>query len=105
MSCPSPIRRCGGYVQKGTVMTLWSSVEAMAMGVGIAVVERSTNLQREGRMAKELDKNETASFEELLISNMIEIQAVTQLLVEKGIITKQEYYGKLKSVQKEYDER
>jgi hypothetical protein len=34
--------------------------------------------------------------EELLSANMIQTDAVTQLLVEKGIITEKEFYTKLK---------
>ena len=56
-------------------------------------------------MAESLDPKETVSFKELLISNMIEIQAVAQLLMEKGLITEQEYLAKLKQVQAEYQEK
>jgi len=40
-------------------------------------------------MAESLDPRETVSSKELLISNMIEIQALAQLLMEKGIITEE----------------
>ena len=53
-------------------------------------------------MAKSLSKGQTVGFEEVLICNMIEIQAVAQLLMEKGIITEQEYFRKIKLVQQEY---
>jgi hypothetical protein len=53
-------------------------------------------------MAQQLSPKELASFKELLISNMIEIQTITQLLFEKGIITQREYDVKLKQVQAEY---
>ncbi len=56
-------------------------------------------------MAEKLDPKETVTFKELLISNMIEIQAAVQLLVEKGIITEQEFYSKLKQVQSEYQSK
>ena len=56
-------------------------------------------------MAKSLDPRETVSFKELLLANMIEIQALAQLLMEKGVITEQEYYAKLKQVQAEYQKR
>jgi hypothetical protein len=42
------------------------------------------------------------SFKELLISNSIQIDAVTQLLIEKWIFTKEEFFGMLKRVQMEY---
>ena len=53
-------------------------------------------------MAQQLSPEELASFKELLISDMIEIQTITQLLFEKGIITQREYDVKLKQVQAEY---
>ena len=53
-------------------------------------------------MAQQLSPEELASFKELLISGMIEIQTIAQLLFEKGIITQREYDVKLKQVQAEY---
>ena len=53
-------------------------------------------------MAEQLSPEELASFKELLISGMIEIQTIAQLLFEKGIITQREYDVKLKQVQAEY---
>ena len=38
-------------------------------------------------MAEKLDEKELVSFEELLMANMIQTDAVTQLLIEKGIIS------------------
>jgi hypothetical protein len=51
------------------------------------------------------DPKEIVNFKEMLIVEMIEIQAITQLLIEKGIITKEEYFTKLKDVQMQYEER
>ena len=56
-------------------------------------------------MAEQLDPKELVSFKELLTANMIELDTVTQLLIEKGIITKQEFFTKLKLVQAEYQSR
>ena len=56
-------------------------------------------------MAEKLDEKELVSFEELLRANMIQMDAVTQLLVEKGIFTEEELYTKLKEVQHEYEIR
>jgi len=53
-------------------------------------------------MGEKLSPEELASFKELLIFDMIEIQTITQLLFEKGIITQREYDVKLKQVQAEY---
>jgi len=41
-------------------------------------------------MAEKLDPKELVPFEELLIPSSIQIEALTQLLVEKGFITFQE---------------
>lgn len=53
-------------------------------------------------MVEKLDQDQLVSFEELLISNSIQIDVVTQLLIEKGIFTKEEYFEMFKKVQMEY---
>lgn len=53
-------------------------------------------------MATKLDEKEMVSYKELLTAQMIQIDAISQLLIEKGIITEDEFYEKLKQVQKEY---
>ena len=60
-------------------------------------------------MAQQLDKSELGKFkellisiEELLISHSTQIDAVTQILVEKGIITNEEFAAKLKQIQMKY---
>ena len=56
-------------------------------------------------MAQEIDKTELVSFKELLMANSIQVDALAQLLIEKGLITEQEFYGKLKKVQRDYKEK
>jgi hypothetical protein len=56
-------------------------------------------------MAQKLDNEELVSFEELLVPNTIQIDAVTQLLIEKGFFTKEEFFEKLKRVQEEYQKK
>ena len=56
-------------------------------------------------MAEELDPEELVSFKELLIANAIQVDALTQLLIGKGIITEQEFFSKLKQVQAEYQDK
>jgi len=58
------------------------------------------------QVVKKLDQSELGKFkellisiEELLISHSTQIDAITQLLVEKGIITNEELSAKLKKVQ------
>jgi len=53
-------------------------------------------------MAEKLNPKELVSFEELLIPNSNQIEALTQLLVEKGIFTFKEIFEKLKEVKKNY---
>ena len=53
-------------------------------------------------MGEKLDPNELVSFKELLMANSIQVDAVAQLLIEKSIITKEEFFAKLKQVQSEY---
>ena len=53
-------------------------------------------------MAKKLDQEEIVSFRELLIWNTIQIDVFTQLLIEKGYFTMDEFHLMLKRVQMEY---
>jgi beta-N-acetylglucosaminidase len=56
-------------------------------------------------MAEKLDDKEVVDFKELLRGNSIQVDAVAQLLVEKGIFTEQEFYTKLKQVQGEWESK
>ncbi len=56
-------------------------------------------------MAEKLDEKEMTSYHELLMSQIIQLDAVSQLLIEKGIITNEEFVAKLKKVQYEYESR
>ncbi len=56
-------------------------------------------------MAQKLDPKELVSFKELLMADMIEIQTIAQLLVEKGIFSWEEYSTKLKQVQAEFNSK
>ena len=53
-------------------------------------------------MAQELDENELVSFKEMLLSNSKMVDALAQLLIEKGVFTEQEFYTKLKEVDRQY---
>jgi hypothetical protein len=48
-------------------------------------------------MAEKLDSKEMVTPDELIYSNMMQIEAITRLLIKKGIITKDE-------LQAEYEE-
>ena len=56
-------------------------------------------------MARKPDEKELVTFKELLIANSIQVDALCQLLIEKGLITEQEFLAKLKVVQAEYRSR
>ena len=53
-------------------------------------------------MAQKLDNSEMVTFKELLMANSIQVDALSQLFIEKGFITKEEFFDKLKKVQAEY---
>lgn len=54
---------------------------------------------------EQIDTKELASFKELLIANTIQIDTICRLLIEKGIITDNELYSRLKEVQTEYNKK
>jgi hypothetical protein len=43
-------------------------------------------------MSTPLDRKQLVSFEELLMSQVIQQEALTRLLVEKGMFTKEEFW-------------
>ena len=53
-------------------------------------------------MAQQLDPNEIVTFKEMLTANSVMVDALAQLLIEKDIITEDEFLAKLKMVQAEY---
>ena len=53
-------------------------------------------------MAEKLDPKELVNFKELLMANSIQVDAIAQLLIEKGFFTKEEFFAKLKQVQSQY---
>ncbi len=56
-------------------------------------------------MAEKLDLEELVSFQELIMANSILVDSLTKLLIEKGIITNEEFFTKVKEVQMEYKGR
>ena len=53
-------------------------------------------------MAEKLDPSELVNFKELLMANSMQVDAIAQLLIEKGVFTKEEFFDMLKQVQMEY---
>ena len=56
-------------------------------------------------MAKKLKPEDLVEFKELLMANSIQVDALCQLLIEKGSITSEEFFTKLKQVEAEYQKR
>ena len=56
-------------------------------------------------MDQKSDYAESVSLKELLVANAVMADALTQLLIEKGIITQEELFTKLQYVQSEYRAR
>jgi len=52
-------------------------------------------------MSTVLDPKQVVSFEELLMSQVVQQEALTRLLVEKGIFTKEEFLEKIKLIDQE----
>ena len=52
-------------------------------------------------MAEKLDPKEVVTFEELLLSNMYEQEALINLLVRKGIISKKEVLEEIRRLKHE----
>ena len=53
-------------------------------------------------MAQLLDSKDVVEFKELLMANTIQIDAMYQLLIQKGYFTEAEFLVKLKEVQRDY---
>ena len=49
-------------------------------------------------MATPLDPKQLLSFEELLMSQVVEQEALTRLLIEKGVFTKEEFLDTVRVV-------
>jgi hypothetical protein len=56
-------------------------------------------------MAGKLNDKGLVSFKEMLIANSIQVDALAQLLIEKGIFSEQEFFTKFKTVQMDYESK
>ena len=56
-------------------------------------------------MAQQLDPNEIVTFKEMLMANSVMVDALAQLLIEKRVITEEEFLAKLKKTQSEYERK
>ena len=56
-------------------------------------------------MAQKLDNKELVHLREFMMASPIQLDAVTQLLIEKGIITEETLFAQLKGIQAEYGKK
>ena len=56
-------------------------------------------------MAGKLDNKELVSFKEMLMANSVQVDAIAQLLIEKGLITESEFHSKLSQVLRDYENK
>jgi hypothetical protein len=57
---------------------------------------------QETMMAELLDSKDVVEFKELLMANTIQIDAMYQLLIQKGYFTEAEFLEKMKEVSADY---
>jgi hypothetical protein len=53
-------------------------------------------------VAEKGDKNEISTIQDLLMANSMQLDAIAQLLIEKGVFSKEDLFDMLKRTQKEY---
>ncbi len=69
---------------------------------------RKVSDRRDGRpsqdllLPKDLDRKKMAGFQKLLVSSTIQLEALTRLLLQKGIIDEQELLEMMDQIQSEY---
>jgi hypothetical protein len=56
-------------------------------------------------MAEKFDPKERVRVQEVLMANSIMIETLTQLLMEKGVISNEEFFTKLKKVKTDYQKK
>jgi hypothetical protein len=53
-------------------------------------------------VAEKGDTNEISTIQDLLMANSMQLDAIAQLLIEKGVFSKEDLFNMLKRIQKEY---
>ena len=53
-------------------------------------------------VADQNDSNEIATIQDLLMANSMQLDAIAQLLIEKGVFSKEDLFDMLKRIKKEY---
>jgi hypothetical protein len=62
-------------------------------------------LEESSLQSQEALSEELAVMRDLLMANSIQLDALAQLLIEKGVFTKEQFFGMLKRVQAEYEKK
>ena len=53
-------------------------------------------------VADRRDSGEISTIQDLLMANSMQLDAIAQLLIEKGVFSKEELFDMLKRIQREY---
>ena len=65
--------------------------------------DRRTTLEDgEVILADQRNSNEISTIQDLLMANSMQLDAIAQLLIEKGVFSKEDLFNMLKRIQKEY---
>jgi hypothetical protein len=65
--------------------------------------DRRKTFENDGMLVTESGStNEIATIQDLLMANSMQLDAIAQLLIEKGIFSKDDLFDMLKRIQKEY---
>jgi hypothetical protein len=51
------------------------------------------------------ESKEAVNLQELLIAQMIQIDMISMLLIDKGVFTQEEFFEKLKAIKTDYESR
>ena len=69
------------------------------------MVGHGVGAELESPMVEKFDDKELVNFKEMIMANSVQGNALAQLLIEKGLITENEFYWKLKEVMTEYESK
>jgi hypothetical protein len=56
-------------------------------------------------MSEKADLKEISALQDLIVAQMIQIDTLTLMLIEKGVFTQDDFFSKLKQVKAEYEGR
>ena len=56
-------------------------------------------------MSEEADPEKISALQDFIVAQMIQIDTLTLMLIEKGVFSQEEFFSKLKEVKAEYESR